>query len=103
MQNEEVIAKKPIVYHRKRFRSQGEKIDALQPQQVATPVPNLSSDLSPPSGNVPSNLEHVELPLAQRRDPRSNFGKPPLRYGFEHHSTDHDIANSLILSPFTFI
>ena len=95
VQNEEVIAKKPIVYYRKRFRSQVEKINGPQPQGVATPVLNLSSDLSPPSGNVPSNFEHVELPLAQRRDPRSNFGKPPIRYGFEHPSTDHDIANFL--------
>ena len=38
------------------------------------------------------------MPLAQCRDTRSNFGKPPARYGFEHPSTDHDIANFLSYS-----
>jgi len=90
--------KEPIVYRRRRFKSQGEQIIAPQPQQPATSVPNHSSDLSPSSGNVPPNLEHVEIPLAQRRDTRSNFGKPPVRYGFEHPSTDHDIANFLSYS-----
>lgn len=52
-------------------------------------------DLSPSSGSVPPNPKHVELPLAQRGDTRSNFGKPPVRYGFEHPSIDHDIANFL--------
>jgi len=46
-------------------------------------------------GHVP---EHVELSLAQSRETRSNFGKPPVRYGFEHLSTDHDIANFLSYS-----
>jgi len=97
--------REPIVYRRRRFRSQGEQvrsqgeqISAPQPQSPATPVPNHPLDLSPSSGNVPPNLEHIELPLAQRRDTRSNFGKPPVRYGFEHPSTDHDIANFLSYS-----
>ena len=90
--------KEPIVYRWRRFVSQGEQISVPQPQQHATSVPNHSSDLSPSSGNIPSNLEHVELPLAQRRDTRSNCGKPPVRYGFEHPSTDHDIANFLSYS-----
>jgi hypothetical protein len=97
-QGEQIAKKEPIVYQRRRFRSQGEQFSAPQPQQLATPVPNLSSDLSPSSGNVLPNLEHVELPLAQRRDTRSNFGKPPVRYGFEHPSIDHDIANFLLYS-----
>jgi hypothetical protein len=61
-----------------------------------------SSTQSRSSGNPFPTSEHVELPLAQRRDTRSNFGKPPVRYGFEHPSTDHDIANFLsysLLSP----
>jgi hypothetical protein len=61
------------VYQRRRFRSQGEQISAPQPQQPASPVPNLFSDLSPlssstqfgSSGNVSLTPEHVELPLAQ--------------------------------------
>ena len=65
-----------------------------QPEQVAAPVPHPSPNSSPgsspvPTGNIPSNIEHVELPLAQRKDPRANAGKPPSRYGF-----DHDIAMS---------
>jgi hypothetical protein len=70
-----------------------------EPHEPVSPVPNLSSDLSPSltksgsSGNVPQIPEHVELPLAECRDTRSNFGKPPVRYGFEHFSTDNDIAN----------
>ena len=105
-QGEQIVEKAPIVYQRRWFRSQGEQVGALQSQQPASPVPNLSSDFSPlspltqsgPSGNVSPTPEHVELPLAQRRDTRSNFGKPPVRYGFEHPSTDHDIANFLSYS-----
>jgi hypothetical protein len=74
--------------------------------QPVSPVPNLSSDLSPlssstqfgSSGNVSPTPEHVELPLAQRRETRPNFEKPPVRYGFEHLSTYHDIANFLSYS-----
>ena len=57
-----------------------------------------SSTQSRSSGNVFPTSEHVELPLAQRRDTRPNFGKPPVCYGFEHPSTDHDIANFLLYS-----
>jgi len=61
-------------------------VEALVPH----PSPDSSPSSSPvPTGNVPSTLEHVELPLAQCKDPRSNAGKPPSRYGFEH-----DIATS---------
>ncbi|WVZ55981.1 hypothetical protein U9M48_006573 [Paspalum notatum var. saurae] len=96
----ETGAKEPIVYQRRRLRSQGEQVGAPQPQKPIFPVPNLSSDLSPSesSGNVSPIPEHVELPLAQRRDIRSKFGKPPVRYGFEHLSTDHDIANFISYS-----
>jgi hypothetical protein len=118
-ENRETVAKEPIVYQRRRFRSQGEQAAEKEPilyqrrrfksqgEQVdASPVPNLSSDLSPlssstqfgSSGKISSTPEHVELPLAQCRDTRSNFGKPPVRYGFEHPSTDHDIANFLSYS-----
>jgi len=98
--NIETVAKEPIVYQRRRFKSQGEQVIAPQPQEPISPVPNLSSDLSPSgsSGNVSPILEQVELPLAQRRDTRSNFGKPPVRYGFEHPSTEHDIANFISYS-----
>ena len=37
-------------------------------------------------GNLPD--PQLELPIAQRREARTNAGKPPVRYGFEH-----DIAN----------
>jgi hypothetical protein len=105
-QGEQRAVKEPIVYQRRRFKSQGEQVDASQPQQPVSLVPNLSSDLSPlssstqsgSSGNISSTPDHVEVPLAQRRDTRSNFGKPPVRYGFEHPSTDHDIANFLSYS-----
>jgi hypothetical protein len=78
--------KQPIVYFRRRFKKQGEQ---PQPEQVEAPVPHPSPDSSAasspvPTGNIPSTLEHVELPLAQRKDPRANVGKPPSRYGFEH-------------------
>jgi len=81
VENRETVAKEPIVYRRRMFRSQGEQVGTSQLQQSVSSVPNLSSILSPlsslgPSGNVPSTPEHVELPLAQRRDTRSNFGKP---------------------------
>jgi hypothetical protein len=108
---EPIVAKEPIVYYRKRFksqgeqvRSQGEQVGAPQPHEPVSPFPNLSSALSPSStqsgssGNVPHIPEHVELSLAQRRDTRSNFGKPPVRYGFEYSSIDHDIANFLSYS-----
>ena len=105
-QGEQIVVKEPIVYQRRRLRSQGEQVDAPQLQQPASPVPNLSTDLSPSSsstqsgssGNASSSPDHVELPLAQRRDTRSNFGKPPVRYGFEHPSTDYDIANFISYS-----
>jgi len=105
-QGEQTIEKEPIVYQRRRFRSQGEQVGTPQPQQPVLPVPNLSSDLSPlssttqsgSSGNISPTLKHVDLPLAQRRDTRSNFGKPLVRYGFEHPTTDHDIANFLSYS-----
>jgi hypothetical protein len=105
-QGEQTAEKEPIVYQRRRFRGQGEQVGTSQPQQPGSLVPNLSSDLSPLSsstqsgstGNVSPTPEHVELSLAQRRDTRSNFGKPPVRYGFEHPSTDHDIANFLSYS-----
>jgi hypothetical protein len=44
-------------------------------------------------GNIAHSLEHVDLPLAQRREHRVNARKPPSRFGFEHVSTKHDIAN----------
>jgi hypothetical protein len=64
---------KTIVYERRRFKNQGEQIEQSQPQQTP-PVPNLPSDPSPsssitPTGNVSPNLDHIELPLAQRREP----------------------------------
>ena len=97
----EINTKQPIVYQRRRFKGQGEHVRQPQSQQVDSPVPNPSSDLSPSSsstqpessGNVPPTLDNVDLPLAQRRDARVNSGKPPVRYGFEHLSADHDIAN----------
>jgi hypothetical protein len=62
-QGEETVAKEPIVYQRSRFKnqgkSQGEQISVSQPQQPATTVPNLYSDSSPSSGDVPPNPEHV--------------------------------------------
>ena len=75
------------MYDRRRAKKQGEQ--SPQPEQVETPVPYPSSDSSPsssptPVGNVSPTLEHVELPLAQRRDTRANDGKPPSRYNFEH-------------------
>jgi len=97
----EINTKQPIVYQRRRFKGQGEHVRQPQSQQVDSPVPNPSSDLSPSSsstqpessGNVPPTLDNVDLPLAQRRDARVNSGKPPVCYGFEHLSADHDIAN----------
>lgn len=90
--NEEQGERQPIVYQRRRSRKQGEQSEP-QPQEDEAPVPNLSPNSSPPPqqssvGNASSILEHVELPLAQRRDPRVNAGKPSSRYGYEH-----DIAN----------
>ncbi len=49
-------------------------------------------------GNTPPILEQVELPLAQRRETRSNAGRPPIRLGFEHLSFMHDIANYITYS-----
>jgi len=43
-QGEQTVAKEPIVYQRR--WSQGEQISGPQPQQPTTPVPNHSSDLS---------------------------------------------------------
>jgi hypothetical protein len=40
------------------------------------------------SNYIPHTFDYIELPLAQRREPRINAGKPPSRYGYEH-----DIAN----------
>jgi len=105
-QGERTAEKEPIVYQRRRFRSQGEQVGTSQPQQPVSPVPNLSSDLSPLSsstqsrstGNVSPTPKHVELSLAQSRETRSNFGKPPIQYGFGHLSIDHDIANFLSYS-----
>ena len=76
----------PIVYFRRRFKKQGEQ---SQPEQVEAPVPHPSPDSSPSgspllTGNGPSTLEHVELPLAQRKNPRANAEKLSSRYGFEH-------------------
>jgi hypothetical protein len=66
--NGETIAKEPIVYRRRRFKSQEEQLSLPQPQQSISPVPNLSSDLSPSSsstqsessGNVFPTPEHVD-------------------------------------------
>ena len=49
-------------------------------------------------GNTSPTLEQVELPLAHRRETRSNAGKPPIRLGFEHLSCMHDIANYISYS-----
>jgi hypothetical protein len=83
---------KTIVYKRRRFKNQGEWIEQSQPQQTP-PVPNLPSDPSPsnsltPTGNLSPNLDHIELPLAQQREPRVNAGKPPPRLGFENDITN---------------
>jgi hypothetical protein len=83
--NDEQREKEPIVYQQRRTKKQGEQ---PQPEQVEASVPILSLDSFPSSsppinGNNPSILEHVELPLAQRRDPRVNARKPPPCYGFE--------------------
>lgn len=71
-----------------------------EPRSSVSPVPDPSSDLSPSSslplpgmGNIAPSFEHVDLPLAQRRDHRTNAGKPPSRFGFEH-----DIANYMSYS-----
>jgi hypothetical protein len=44
-------------------------------------------------GNTAPSLENLDLPLAQRREYRVNARRPPSRFGFEHVSTKHDIAN----------
>ena len=75
-------------------------------EQPEHPVQESSPCLSPPtplplietSGDVPPILEQVELPLTQRRETRSNAGKPPIRLGFEHISSKHDIANYISYS-----
>jgi hypothetical protein len=76
----------PIVYFRRRTKKQGQQ---PQPEHAETSVPYPSSDSSPsssptPAGNISPIFEHVELPLAQSREPRVNTGKPPSRYGYEH-------------------
>ena len=68
-----------------------------QPEQVAALVPHPSPNSSPasspvPTGNIPFTLEHVELPLAQRKNPRANAGKPPSRYCFKHDCRCPDLA-----------
>ena len=65
-----------------------------EPQSPAYLVVYLSSGLSPSSSSPLPKMgnttppEHVDLPLAQRRDHRINVGKPPSRFGFEY-----EIAN----------
>jgi hypothetical protein len=96
-----ISEKQPIVYERRRFKTQGEKVELPQPQDAAPLVPVLSSGASPPSsstsietsGDVSSSFDHVELSLAQHRAPRVNAGKPPPRLGFEN-----DIANFIVYS-----
>jgi hypothetical protein len=67
-----------------------------EPQSPASPLLDLSSSLSPSSssplpkmGNIAPSLEHVDLPLAQRRDHRINAGKPPSRFGFEYNIANY--------------
>nr|ABA93730.1 retrotransposon protein, putative, unclassified [Oryza sativa Japonica Group] len=109
---ERVKQKDVLVYQRRRFDSQGEKRKGLVQSQIEElphpkcPVPESSQSLSPPAslasletiGNTSPTLEHVELPLAQRRETRSNAGRPPIRLGFEHLSSMHDIANYITYS-----
>jgi hypothetical protein len=92
--------KQVIVYQRRRYKNQGEQFMQPEPQSPASPVLDLSSGLSPSSssslpkmGNTTPSPEHVDLPLAQRRDHRINAGKPPSRFGFEY-----DIANYMSYS-----
>jgi hypothetical protein len=78
-----------IVYKRRRFKNQGEQVEQPQSQETPSPVPNLHSDPSlssslTPTGNVSPNLDHLELPLAQRREPRVNARKRPPCLGFEN-------------------
>ena len=82
------------MYFRRRFKKQEEQ---PQPEQVEAPVPHPSTDSSPassqvPMGNILFTLEHVELPLAQRKNTRANAGKPPSRYGFKHDCRCPDLA-----------
>jgi hypothetical protein len=77
-----VVEKQTIMHQRRRFKNQGEQVEQPQPQQTPSPVLNLPSDPSPSSsltltGNVSPTLDHIELPLAQRREPRVNARKPP--------------------------
>nr|AAP21414.1 putative polyprotein [Oryza sativa Japonica Group]ABF99446.1 retrotransposon protein, putative, unclassified [Oryza sativa Japonica Group] len=109
---ERVKQKDVLVYQRRRFDSQGEKRKGLVQSQIEElphpkcPVPESSQSLSPPAslasletiGNTSPTLEHVELPLVQRRETRSNAGRPPIRLGFEHLSFMHDIANYITYS-----
>jgi hypothetical protein len=92
--------KQVIVYQRRQYKNQGEQIMQQEPRSPISPVPDPSSDLSPSSslplpgmGNISPPFEHVDLPLAQHRDHRTNAGKPPSRFGFEH-----DIANHMSYS-----
>nr|ABA94321.1 retrotransposon protein, putative, unclassified [Oryza sativa Japonica Group] len=109
---ERVKQKDVLVYQRRRFDSQGEKRKGLVQSQIEElphpkcPVSESSQSLSPPAslasletiGNTSPTLEHVELPLAQRRETRSNASRPPIRLGFEHLSSMHDIANYITYS-----
>ena len=95
----------PVVYFRRRFKKQGEQ---SQPQQAEAPVPHPSPDSSPssspvPTGNVPSTLEHVELPLAQHKNPRANTLKPPSRYGFEYDIVNYVSYSSVSSAYRTFV
>jgi hypothetical protein len=82
-----------LLYIRRRFKNQGEKVELPQPQHANPTVLVISSDASPPdsststkiSGDVPSSFDHVELSLAQHRAPRVNARKPPPHLGFENY------------------
>lgn len=61
-----------------------------------------------PAGNVsPIHIspipEHEELPLAQRRVPRVNAGKPPSRYCYEHDIAKYVSYSSVSPAYRTFI
>jgi hypothetical protein len=47
--------------------------------------------------------EHEELPLAQKRAPRVNTGKPPSRYCYEHDIAKYDSYSSVSPAYRTFI
>ena len=108
------VTGKEQVHQRSQIQNQGERSgepmqeqdkESQQLQQFEYPVPDSSSSLSPTSsslletsGNISPTFEQVELPLAQRRETRSNAGRPPIRLGFEHLSSRHDIANYISYS-----